>query len=184
MEGLTQAFSSFFSNPGAMKLMEAGTVGAGEIGNILEERKRLAYQNFVMDLLSHPEKLAAMAAKIQQPLNNGLIQSVGNQVQGDMASRGLAQAPGIFAAGESQALAPYYQQNQSTALNAVMQSLGLPSGTFQPPQNLSSLMSLFSKPMPAQTAPTPGLTLPPPNFSGGGTGDIGTDSGITPFFGG
>lgn len=170
MDGLSQ-LGQIFSNPGALKGIEGGTLAAGEVGNIMEERKRLAYQNFVMDLLSHPEKLAAMAAKIQQPLNNGLVQGVNNRVQGDMAARGLSQAPGIFAASEGQALAPYVQQNQQTAMQAVLSSLGLPAGTFGQPQNLSSLMTLFAKPQ-GGSAPAPGLTpdpsqLPPPISPGG-----------------
>lgn len=159
MDGLTQALSSFFSNPAAMKGIQGGLMGAGEVGNIIEAKKRLDYQNFVMNLLKNPQQLAAMAAKIQQPLNNGLVQSVNNQVQGDMAARGLSQAPGIFAASESQALAPFVQQNQQTAMNAVLQSLGLPAGTFSQPSSMAPLMSLFSKPLlPAQTSTNPGLT--------------------------
>lgn len=167
MDGLGQAFQSFFSNPGDVKMLQTGMAGAGEVGNLLEERKRLAYQSFVMNLLSHPEKLAQMAAKITQPLDNGLVQATNNRVQGDMASRGLSQAPGIFAASESQALAPYVQQNQNTALQTVMQSLGLPSGSFAPPTSMAPLFSmLFNKPSgtPAQTPITPGLTPPPPQM--------------------
>lgn len=139
MEGLTALFSSPMFSKGAPLAL----AGAGEIGNIMEERKRLQYQAFVMDLLKNPAKLAAMAAKIQQPLNNGLVQGVTNQVQGDMASRGLSQAPGIFAASESQALAPYVQQNQQTAMNAVLSSLGLPAGTFGKPTDVSGILSLL-----------------------------------------
>ncbi len=160
MEGLT----GLFSNPMFSKLLQGGVLGAGEVGNILEERKRLQYQNFVMDLLKHPEKLAAMAAKIQQPLNNGLVQAVDNRVQGDMASRGLSQAPGIFAASESQALAPYVQQNQNEAMNAVLQSLGMPAGSFQQPQNLSGIMSLFSQPLKAGSG---GASTTPASTSSG-----------------
>jgi hypothetical protein len=173
MDGLSQAFSSFFNNPGDVKLLQTGMAGAGEAGNLIEQKKRLDYQNFIMGLLNNPQRIAAMAAKIQQPLNNGLVQSVNNQVQGDMASRGLAQAPGIFAASEGQALAPFVQQNQNTALQTVMQSLGLPAGSFAPPSNLSPLFgALFSKPtVPNQSTPPPGLTLPPTVVSpSGGTG--------------
>jgi hypothetical protein len=177
MEGLAQAFSSFFNNPGDVKLLQTGIAGAGTAGNIMQQVKANQYRDFVMSLLGNPAKLAALVSKIQQPLNRGLEQSVGNQVQGDLASRGLSQAPGIFAASESQALAPYEQQNQNTALNAIMQALGLPAGTFGAQTNLSPLFSsLFqggkSPLLPAQTAPSPGLTPPdnsnvPPPDSGG-----------------
>jgi len=155
MDGLGGVFSKLIGalgggtdgggSPNWMKMLTGGMFGAGEIGNIMEQRKRLAYQNFVMDLLAHPEKLAAMAAKIQQPLSQGLQQSVGNKVQADMAQRGLSQAPGIFAATESQALAPFYEQNQQTAMDAVMKSLGLPSGTFGQPANTSGALQQFLK---------------------------------------
>lgn len=131
------------SNNNWQKLLTGGMFGAGEIGNILEQRKRLAYQNFVMDLLAHPEKLAAMAAKIQAPLSNALVQGVNNRVQADMASRGLSQAPGIFAATEAQALAPYQQHNADVAMQSVLSSLGLPAGTFGQPANTSGALQMF-----------------------------------------
>jgi hypothetical protein len=147
------------------KILTGSMFGAGEIGNILEEQKRLSYQNFILDLVKHPEKLAAMAAKLQKPLDNALVQGVTNTVQGDLAQRGLSQAPGIFAATESQALAPYQQQNANTALQAVMASLGLPAGTFGAPANTSGALQSFLK------------TLSP--GSGGGGGTI-ADTGLTP----
>jgi hypothetical protein len=165
MDGLGDFFTQNWQ-----KLFSGGLVGAGEVGNILEGNKAGQYQNFVMNLLKNPQLLAQMAAKIQQPLNNGLTQAVGNQVQGNLASRGLSQAPGIFAASESQALAPFYQQNQNTAMQAVLQSLGLPAGTFRPPTNLGPAMSLFLnsfKPNPAATAPTPtGVPIAPSSTAG------------------
>src|SRR6266850_1148791 len=136
-------------SPNWMKLLTGSLFGAGSIGNILEQRKKMEYQNFVMNLLKHPEQLAAMAAKIQKPLDNSLVQGVNNRVQADMATRGLAQAPGIFAATESQALAPFEQQNANTAMQAVLASLGLPAGTFGQPNNntggLQSFLNTFKK---------------------------------------
>lgn len=124
-------------------IISGGSFGAGEIGNILEARKKAQYQNYINDLMMHPEKLAALAAKLQKPLDNSLVQGVTNTVQGNMAERGLSQAPGIFAASESQALAPYVQQNENTALQTVMQMLGMPAGTFGTPQNNSGSLQLF-----------------------------------------
>ena len=124
-------------------ILSGGSAIGGTIGNIMEERKKVAYQNFIMDLLRHPEKLAAMAAKLTAPLNQGLQQSVGNQVQGSLAERGLSQAPGIYASSLAQGLAPYYQQNQQTAMNAVLQSLGMPQGTFGQPVNTSGAWQMF-----------------------------------------
>ena len=126
-----------------MPVITGGSAAAGTAGNIFEEYKRNQYSNFVMSLLKDPAKLAAAIAKIQQPLNAGLTQAVGNQVQGNMAERGLAQAPGTFAASESQALAPFYEQNLNTATQAFLQSLGMPAGTFGSPVNTSGPMALF-----------------------------------------
>src|SRR5215831_4757776 len=141
MDGLGDIGSFLSGN--WQKLLTGGLFGAGEVGNILEARKRDAYQDFVMNILKHPEILAQMAAKIQQPLSMGLTQAVNNKVQADMASRGLAQAPGIFAGEEAQALAPFVQQNQQTAMNAVLSSLGLPAGTFGNPTNNTGALQLF-----------------------------------------
>lgn len=163
-------------------IISGGSAAAGTVGNILEEQKKAAYSNFVMSLLKDPSKLAAMAAKIQQPLNNGLTQAVGNNVQGNLAERGLSQAPGIFAATESQALAPYYQQNQNTAMQAVLSSLGLPAGTFgQPVNTAGSFQSLIQGLKARQgggndntwSVGEPSLTPPPvatdPSLGGGDT---------------
>jgi hypothetical protein len=159
LEGLTQALQGFFSNPADTNMLKLGIAGAGEGGNILQQIKQNEYRDFVMNLLNNPQQLANMAAKITAPLNNNLVQSVDNTVQGNMASRGLAQAPGIFAASESQALAPYEQANQNTALQTIMQALGVPAGTFGQQQNLSPLFaSLFNNTkVPQQTSSPMGL---------------------------
>jgi hypothetical protein len=133
MDGLTQL----------MPLITGGSAVAGVGGNILEDVKKNEYQNFVLNLVKNPNQLAALISKLQQPLNNGLTQAVGNQVQGNLAERGLSQAPGVFAASESQALAPFYQQNQNTATQALLSALGLPAGTFGQPANTSGALGLF-----------------------------------------
>src|ERR1035438_4054125 len=126
-------------------IISGASFGGGTIGNIIEQMKKSAYQNKIMGLLNNPAALAQMAAKLQKPLDAGLTQSVTNQVQGNMAERGLSQAPGIFAASESQALAPFVQQNQQTAMNAVMQLLGMPAGSFGQPSNNSGSLQMFLK---------------------------------------
>ena len=125
--------------------VSAEDFGGGEIGNIIEAKKKADYQNYINDLMKNPGKLAALVAKMQQPLNQGLQQAVGNSVQGNMAERGLSQAPGIFAASESQALAPYYQQNQNAAMQSVLQMLGMQSGTFGNPTNNAPALQMFLK---------------------------------------
>lgn len=126
-----------------MKLLTGGMFGAGEIGNIIEERKRAQYQNMLMDLIKNPAKLTQMVLSAQRPLDNALVQGTMNRVQGDMAQRGLSQAPGIFAASQSQALAPYIQENYGRAMEQVMRSLGLPGGTFEKPTDMSGSLMQF-----------------------------------------
>ena len=170
MDGLSQAFSSFFSNPGDLKLLQTGVAGAGEAGNILQDVKANSYRDFVLGLINNPQRLAALTNKLAAPLSGALTQSVNNRVQGDLASRGLGQAPGIFAASEGQALAPFEQQNQNTALQAILNALQVPAGTFGKGTNLSPLFtSLFSPKLPPTQTPTPspGLTLPDPVSAGG-----------------
>ncbi len=113
------------------KIALGGLGGAGEIGNILNAVQRHqqvgrleAAEKKFTDLT--PEQFSGMVSKAQKPLEAGLVQSVGNTVQAEMATRGLAQAPGIFAATESQALAPYALEEQKLALTQVLQQLGLP----------------------------------------------------------
>ena len=183
MDGLAQAFQGFFSNPGDVKLLQTGIAGAGEAGNLMTSLKANQYRDLVMSLLNNPQRLAAMAAKITQPLNAGLVQATNNQVQGNLAARGLAQAPGIFAANEAQALAPFEQQNSNTALNTIMQALGVPAGTFGQQQNLaplfSSLFQTTNKQLPGQTqTPPSGLTLPQ-TWPIGSTGDPTTTASDT-----
>jgi len=136
---------------GLAPLLSGGAAVAGTGGNILEDVKKNDYQNFILNLVKNPTAFAALISKLQQPLNAGLTQSVGNQVQGQMAERGLSQAPGIFAGAESQALAPFYQQNQSTATNALLQALGLPAGTFGQPVNTTGAWQGLFKGLPPQS---------------------------------
>lgn len=138
-----------------LKVGELGLSGAGLVGNILNEKQRsdqLSALTKQEKNLPDPTALAKQVALATQPLNTGLVQGVENSVQGSLASQGLAEAPGIQAAVLSQALAPYQQQNQSTALQLVMQRLGLPLqyaqtilGGLPPNTNLAPLLALLQK---------------------------------------
>lgn len=133
-------------------LISGGSFGAGTIGNIIEQKKRADYQNKLMSIINNPGKLAQMATATEKPLDNALVQGVTNNVQGQLAERGLSQAPGIFASTESQALAPYVQQNQQTAMQAILQALQLPGGTFGAPSNNSGALQMFLKALNPSTA--------------------------------
>lgn len=89
-----------------------------EIGNLQSAEKKFANLS--------PEALSGLVSRAEQPLGQDLLQSVGNTVQADMASRGLSQAPGVFAAAETQALAPYKIEQQKIALQLVLKQMGLP----------------------------------------------------------
>jgi hypothetical protein len=89
-----------------------------EIGNLQSAEKRFAKLS--------PEQLSGLVSRAEQPLSQDLLNSVGNTVQADMASRGLAEAPGIFAQTETQTLAPYKLQQQQMALQLIMRQFGLP----------------------------------------------------------
>jgi hypothetical protein len=174
---------------GLLPLITAGAGGAGLIGNILNSIQ----QGGVASEAAHnahlsPEQLGTMVSKATQPLDRNLVNTVNNQVQGDMASRGLAEAPGIFAATEGQALAPFEQQNQNTALQLILEKLGLPASTLAALRsggggmaNLSPLLQMIMKQFPGGfgSAGAPGGTPPflPSTQSGpspipGLTGDV------------
>lgn len=107
--------------PGALGIVGdimGGITKGKEIGNLQTAQNKFANMT--------PEQLSSMVTKATQPLNAGLVQEVGNTVQADVASRGLAESPGVWAATESQTLAPYEQQNQNTAVQLVLRQLGLP----------------------------------------------------------
>jgi hypothetical protein len=173
--------SSGTNTPLWQKILLGGMFGAGELGNLLSEHKASAlqdkqakYLDYVTNLIQHPELISKMATAEAAPLSQALQQSIGNTVQASMAERGLSQAPGIFAASQAQALAPYQQQNYNTALNAVLSQLGIPISASsavqtQKPQDLSNLLSLFlkstAKPIQTQTS-TPGVTLPTTSDTG------------------
>lgn len=178
------------ASPNWMKLLLGSMTGAGEIGNILADRKRaelLSQENKWASLT--PQQLSAKIAAATQPLSAGLTQSVGNVVQAQMGERGLAQAPGIYSASLASALAPFYQQNQDTALNAILRQMGIPiqeaallPGTTDMGGLLKMLISSFSKPSggggsgsPVDWSAVPDITMPDTTVSssGGSAGALG-----------
>lgn len=123
------SLGGFFKS--AAPAIEGATAGAGLIGNIMNSITRGKQVGKLEDAEKKfasltPEQLAGLVSRAQQPLGQDLLQTVGNTVQADMANRGLAESPGVFAATESQALAPYKIEQQRMALELVMKQLGLP----------------------------------------------------------
>lgn len=187
MEAL-QAISKFFSGPSGSaltKIAEIGATGAGLFGNLSAERQRsqeLDYLKKQQNALGDPRKIAADVAGATQPLNRALVQSIENQVSGTLAEQGLSQAPGIQATAVAQALAPFEQQNQQTALQIVMKRLGLPIEYGQtllagnPGQtNLAPLLALLQK-----GGGFPSASQPPASFSAPTADWTASFPGITP----
>ncbi len=149
LASLSQLFSTI------AKPAEAGLAGAGLVGNIMNEKSRSDELNYLkkqQDSAPNATELSKQVAAATQPLNQGLVQGVENQVQGSLAEQGLSQAPGIQASVLAQSLAPAQQQNQNTALQLVLKRLGLPEeygqillGGQAPNANLAPLLALLQK---------------------------------------
>lgn len=167
MDAISSLGSVFTGGSGGvptwMKLLLGGLTASGEVGNVMADRQRQAQLNKVnaWENLT-PAQLSAKVAQATKPLDAGLTQGVGNVVQADLGERGLSQAPGIQAATLSQALAPYYQQNQNVALQQVLQQMMLPAtaaSMVAQPQNLSPMLALLLASMKGGQNPSnPGIT--------------------------
>jgi hypothetical protein len=152
MSQLLGSVASWFGKSGSggspnwLTAILGGLGGAGEIGNILTDQKRssLLNQSEAWSKLT-PQQLSAKVAAATQPLSQGLTSSVGNVVQGQVAERGLAESPGIYSEVLAQALAPYYQQNQQTALNEILAQMGLPlqEASLLKDSNLSPIFAML-----------------------------------------
>lgn len=102
------------------------------IQNLQSEQQQKANQSYISNLLKSPSATANAAAAYTQPLTAGLTDAVTNQAQGALAERGLGGSPAAVSSDIAQAIAPYVQQNQTTGLNALMQSLGILGNTKAP----------------------------------------------------
>lgn len=121
----------------------AGNLYSG-VNNAIQTNNYNKTQSYIQNLIKNPTAMAAAAAKYQQPLSAGLTDSVTNAAQAQLAERGLGGSPAAMQSVLAQALAPYIQQNQQTAMQTLMESLRLGSGT-QPvasgPMDLSKLLA-------------------------------------------
>lgn len=154
---------NFFKN-NYKTVVPAALAGTGFLSNYLNARKYNSRSDFINDLIKDPNKFNAYVRSFERPLNAGLTQSVGNQVQAYLGERGLSQTPGITSDVLAQALAPFVQQNQSRAVAEAENNLGLLGSLGVPPQsNIAPALSLLlSKPIQYPTL-TPSTTS-----SGGG----------------
>lgn len=84
------------------------------------------YAKQMTAIANNPQELARRALAVRQPLSTGLLEGVGNDVQAQLAERGLGSSPAQAEQILGQTLAPYEQHAQDVAIQAVMQLLGLP----------------------------------------------------------
>jgi len=174
MEAFTSILGALGGASGGIgKVLGAGS-GIMGLGGLFEQiqmaNKRKSALDRQMYYMKHPEAIAALTQKFEKPLNQGLIKGVGNVVQAEAGERGLSEAPGIYQQIMAQALAPYQQQNQQTAVQQAMAALGLPAEILSGTSGGSDMSSWLSTILPKQASPLPGST-----GSGGGLGVGATD---------
>lgn len=148
------SLGAMFSNPAFGPIATGSLAGLGEVGNLIggiQSQKELSAEQKQRDYVNNltPAQLSQMAISGEAPINQSLLQNVRNDVQGDLASRGLAQSPGLFTAEESQAIAPIEQANYQTSMNALLQKLGLPL----------EYGALLQRLLPGQANVTPAIAL-------------------------
>lgn len=178
-----------------MPYLALGGAGSSLIGNIMANRSRNAVLSAEMAQMSKlskltPAQITQGISAIEQPLSGNLIKTLTNNVQGQMAERGLSQAPGIFAQSIASAEAPYAVQEQQLAQDAFFKQLGLPIsarpspfGPYPQTSNTNQLwQALFQRYMtPQGPSETPMAGNDPtvanlvaqwntPNFGGGSSG--------------
>ena len=168
------ALGSFFASPGGKgieSLASLGLTGAGLAGNLSAEHQQQQELNYLKQqqgAIPDATTLAADVSKATLPLNRGLTETLTNNVQGTLAESGLSQAPGILATSLTQAEAPFIQKNQATALQLVLERLGIPIqyaqailGNKAQPNNLAPLLAMLSRTgtpgSPTAGAPSPSI---------------------------
>lgn len=174
MSDFLGSIGNFFGSSAGKGLGEVaglGATGAGLVGNLLADQQRAAAAKQAQRNANlTPAQLGAQVNQATLPLNASLVQAITGNVNANLAEEGLSQAPGIQAAAIAQGLAPFEQQNQQTALQLVMQKLGLPAqaaALIPPNTNMNQLLALLMR----QNNPAPsgnfGVTTGP-NFAQAG----------------
>jgi hypothetical protein len=139
--------------------------------NLYNQYQNQQYQNNLRSFAQDPAKMNAYAAKFTQPLNAGLQTGVANEAQAYLAQRGLSESPQISEQVESQAIAPYIQQNQQQGYQDALQALGLGGGAIPPGQQQQTAQSQLAQilagapPPGAVNAPNPLNNTMPPQLS-------------------
>jgi hypothetical protein len=111
----------------------ASIAGLGSTAyNLYNQYQNQQYQNLLRSYAQNPAKMQAYAQQFTQPLNAGLTADVSNSAQAYLAQRGLSDSPAVSQQVESQAIAPYIQQNQQQGYQDALQALGLGGGAIPP----------------------------------------------------
>lgn len=157
-------FFSSAAGQGLEKVAGLGATGAGLVGNLLADKQRSDAANLAKRNANlTPAQLGAQVTQATQPLNQQLVQAITGNVNANLAEQGLSQAPGIQASAIAQGLALPEQQNQQTAMQLVLQKLGLPAEyarTIPPGSDLSSLIAMLFKGFGTGTGTTPAAKTP------------------------
>jgi hypothetical protein len=118
-------------------------------------------QNYVNSLVTNPQKMAAASAAYTQPLTAGLTSDISNEVQGNLAERGLGSSPGAYTQQLTAALAPYILQQQQGGQNALFQALGLASNERSTAPGFANIAQLLaSLKSGSQSTATPAIVAP------------------------
>jgi len=137
-----QAITSLSSLLGPIS--KVASVGSSAYG-LYNAYQQQQYQNKLRSLSQNPAKMAQFAAGFTKPLNAGLEANVGNEAQAYLAQRGLSDSPEISQQVESQAIAPYIQQNQQAGYQDALAALGLGGGAIPPGQQMSTSVDQLAK---------------------------------------
>jgi hypothetical protein len=159
---LISSIGTFMSGPGGKGINSLlGLAGAGSniytgIESAQQNQKIASSQQYIRDLVQNPAKMAAAAAGYTAPLTAGLTSGISNEVQANLAERGLGSSPAAYVQQLTQALAPYIQQNQQMGYQDLLTALGLTSNMRNPyagssPTNLAGLLKQLQLPGQSQT---------------------------------
>jgi hypothetical protein len=145
MDAITSALQAI--QPAVQPAAEIAGVGSAAY-NLYNQYQNQQYQDTLRQDAQNPAKVTALAQQYTQPLNAGLTTSVNNQAQAYLAQRGLSDSPQISQQVESQALAPYIQQNGQQGYADAIQALGLGGGAVNPnnqaPNSIAALAKMFA----------------------------------------
>jgi hypothetical protein len=153
MDAITQAFQSI--QPILKPATEVASIGSTAY-NMYNQYQQQQYQDKLRSLSTDPAAVSKLAAGYTQPLTAGLEKGVANNTQAYLAERGLTESPQISQEVQSQAIAPYIQQNQQQGYSLALQALGLGGGAINPAYQKQDSMSALAKAF----AQMPGLSKP------------------------